>query len=142
MAKRKDPGDRIRKLGEREEQITVKLTQIEIEDQRHQVMMLLDDIDKIDQGLKAIKAEAKGRKDAILARIAEARRQESSGRRTDDVVVEEWLTQGNEVVRVRTDTGEQIGDPRTARAAELQEKLFTDDKDHGFPSSEEAFGTA
>lgn len=139
MAK-KDTERRMRKLGEREEQVVVLLSDEEVEAQRRVVLDLMCDKDRLADGLKAIRAEYKARVDRLTAKIQDSRQQVSDRKRTDDVVVEEWLTAGNEVVRVRKDTGETVGQPRTARADELQEDLGLDEKTSGFPSSEEAFG--
>lgn len=137
---KKNPSQRMKKLGEREEQVVVLLTDEDVEVQRKIVLDLMSDKDRLADGLKAIKAEYKARVDRLTARIQDARQQVSDRRRTDEVLVEEWLTQGNEVVRLRQDTGEVVGQPRTARPDELQEALDLEPSATGFPSPEEAFG--
>jgi hypothetical protein len=121
-----DPDERVRKLGEREETISEKLTQIEIEDERSRVCGWIQTRDELDTKRKSVNADFK----AKIAEIENALGAITKGRRDTDLTIEEWLTRGNEVVRVRKDTGEQIG-ARNARAEELQEKLFKDDEPNG-----------
>jgi hypothetical protein len=123
---RKDPNRFVRKIGEREESIETKLTQVQIEDMREEVMTLLDDEERIEEKAKeAAKNFASQIKTNNLQRN-ELRRTIASGRRKQTLIIEEHLTASNEVVRIRKDTGEAIGSPRTATPRELQEELFQD----------------
>lgn len=134
--------ERLKRLAVRVETVTLKLTQLEIEDTRAHVMDLLAVRDGIDEKLKSIKAEYRAKIAEVDERLNRARTEVCSGRRDIEIPVEEWLTRSNEVVRVRTDTGEQIG-ARTAHAEELQEELFPDGApaaEDNFPTSAEAFG--
>lgn len=121
--KKKDPNERIRKIGEREEVIEIKLTQLQLEDMREEVMTLLDDEERIEEKAKeASKNFASQLKTNQLQRN-ELRRTIAGGKRRETIIVEEHLTASNEVVRIRKDTGDQVG-ARTATPRELQEDLF------------------
>lgn len=140
--------DRIRKLGDCCETIRHPLSQEEVDEEKGRVCDLLARRDNITASLKSIKAEYKAKLDVVDERIGVARRAASDRFRDLDLDVEEWLTRGNEVVRVRSDTGEVLG-RRTASADELQESMFTDDPPRkasadpdGFPTADEAFGHA
>lgn len=138
--------DRIRKLGDCAETIRQALSPTEVEEEKGRVCDLLARRDNITAALKSIKSEYKAKLEAVDERIGAARRAASDKYRELDVEVEEWLTRGNEVVRVRTDTGEVLG-RRTATAGELQESMFPDEPPprrgagaDGFPTADEAFG--
>lgn len=123
---KKDPNERVRKIGEREEIIETKLTQKEIEDLRGTVMVLLDRKDEILEKKSEVVKNYGSQLATVDLEIDTTRRLIHSGRRKIDITVDEFLTQGNEIVRIRRDTGEQIG-ARTATQKELQEPLFEDD---------------
>lgn len=123
--RKKDPNERIRLLATREEIVDSKLSQLQIEDMRATVIELLDEEERING-----KKEESGKNFASQLKtnrlqIDELRRKITSGRRRDTIVVEEYLTGSNEVVRIRADTGERIG-ARTATLKELQEEMFSD----------------
>ena len=131
---KKNPTERIR--GEREEILEEKLTQLAIENMREEVMILLDDEERLQEKAKeAAKNFGSQIKTNELQRN-ELRRTITSGRRRITLVVEEYLTASNEVVRVRKDTGEQIGQ-RTATPRELQEELPLDSKAEEAAESED-----
>lgn len=115
----KDPNERVRMLVERTEVV---------EDQRAKVCELRDRQDTLDEELKSIKAGFKEKSDALELQERRARRLVSTGKDEAEVKIQDWLTRGNSVIRIRTDTGEPMGDPRKARADELQEQLFKDDE--------------
>lgn len=124
--KPKDPNERVRKLGEREEQLEIRLTQLEMDDYHNQHLALSNQRDELEEKLAEVKANYKAQFEAIDLQVAATRRLLNTRRRTATVKVEEWLTASNEVIRLRADTNEQLGDLRKARADELQEKLFPD----------------
>jgi len=119
---------RVRKLGEREESVVTPLSDSQLEEVKERVMVYLDEIDAIkdkkDEAVAQFKAEAA----TIKLQLETDRKLLKSRARKDMVVIEEYLTQANEVIRVRKDTGEQIGQ-RTATSAELQEEMFTEPAD-------------
>jgi hypothetical protein len=123
---KKDSNRLVRKLGEREEVIETKLTQIELEDKRMEVMILLDDEEAIERKAKEASANFTSQLKTNKLQRNELRRVITSGKSRQTLVIEEHLTAANEVVRVRKDTGDIIGQPRTATARELQEDLFQD----------------
>jgi hypothetical protein len=122
----KDPMERVRKIGSRDETIEIRLTQIQIENERALIVALLDQREEIEEKKAEVVAQFKAQNATVDLQIESARRLIKSGRRHESVKIEEWLTVGNDVIRVRPDTGEILGDPRKARAEELQEKLFPD----------------
>lgn len=122
-----DPHTRIRMLGERDESITISLSDGEVADQRTRACDLRDQIDALEDKIKSVKVDFKAKQDDLEQQERVARRLASTRRAEVDVKIQEWLTRGNEVVRVNASTGEQLGPPRTARAAELQESLPFDD---------------
>lgn len=133
-----DPHGRIRMIGERDESVTLSLTEPQISEYRKLACSLRDQIDQIEDQAKAASSSFKGRQKELEERERVARRIASTGRADVDVRIQEWLTRSNEVVRVNADTGEQLGPPRTARASELQESLPFDgssDDDVGSPGS-------
>lgn len=122
----RDPFELVRKLGEREESLDVRLTDVEMDDLHMQHLALTNQRDELEEKLSEVKANYKAQFEAIDLQVATTRRLLNTRRRTTTVKVEEWLNASNEVVRKRADTGEQLGDARKARADELQEKLFPD----------------
>jgi len=120
-------GDFIRKLSEREETIEFDLQQSELDELGRQVLVLLDEEDKINQrkeeAMKNFASQLKTNK----LQIDEMRSVIRERKRRIKLRVAEHLTRGNEVVKVRTDTGETVGRSRTATPRELQEELFNKD---------------
>lgn len=118
---------RIRLLATREEIIESKLTQLQLEDKRSTVMELLNEEESIeakkDEASKNFASQLKTNR----LQIDELRRIINSGRERTTIQVEEYLTKANEVIRIRTDTGDQIGQ-RTASQRELQEDLPLEQK--------------
>lgn len=123
--KPRDPEERIRLVATREEVVETKLTQQQIEDMREEVMILLDDEETIekrkDEALKNFGSQLKTNQ----LRRNELRRTIAAGRKRETVTIEEHLNGRNEIVRIRKDTGDKIGQ-RTATARELQEDMFAD----------------
>lgn len=158
--KKKDPNERIRMVGEREQAIEIPLTADQLDDERSAVMEFLDHKEEIEDRKKEAMKNFASQIATVELQIEGSRRLIKSKRRKVVVVIEEWLTAANEIIQVRRDTNEQIGDPRRARAEELQERLFppeqedpqqqnaaqssnstpTMSQEAEFPSSEDAFG--
>lgn len=126
-------------LAERDEVIIVELTPSQIEEQRALCCRLGDQIDDLEDKLKVVKADFKAKADALGEQERHARLLVRTRRDEVEVRVQEWLTRGNAVVRIRADTGELVGDARNARADELQEKLF---KDGEQPPPDDGFGAS
>jgi hypothetical protein len=124
--RKKDPNERIRKIGEREEVLEIKLTEVQRDKERHNVMFLLDQVDELEEKKKEVVKNYASQLAAVELQIHAARQLANSGKRRDSVTIEEWLTGSNDIIRIRADTGEQVGDLRRARAEELQEKLLDD----------------
>ena len=122
--KKKDPG--VRMLDEREETLDVRLTQVEMDELHNQHLVLTNQRDDLEERLAELKANYKAQFEAIDLQVSSTRKLLNTKRRQVPVKVQTWLTKSNEVIRVRTDNGDQLGDPRKARADELQESLFPD----------------
>jgi hypothetical protein len=120
---KKDPMGRVRKIGEREENVDVKLTQLQIEDLREQVMVYLDDEERIEEKAKEAQKNFASQLKTNQLQRNEIRRTIAAGRKRVSITVEEYLTNSNEVIRVHKQTGEQLGPARTATPRELQEEL-------------------
>ena len=120
----KDPFERIRKVGAREESLERRLTDVEMDDLHQQYLVLGNQREELEKKKAEVMANYGAQFKAIDLQADTTRRQLNSRRKSDVVTVEEWLNASNEIVRIRADTGEQLGDPRKARADELQEKLF------------------
>lgn len=119
----KDPMARRKKIGQRVENLVEKLTPMQIEDEKEKVISLLRSKGELAAKKKTANAEFKLKADEIEEQIAATVMVVNTARRETEVTIEEWLTHGNEVIRVRADTGEQIG-RRTARVEELQMEIF------------------
>lgn len=124
--KRRDPNERIRMVGDREVIIDIALTPIQLEDEHHNVMAFLDQKEEIEEKKKENMKNFAAQLAAVELQIDASRRLIKSKRRRETVIIEEWLTGANEIIQIRQDTQQQVGDPRRARAEELQEKLFPD----------------
>jgi len=123
--KRRDPNERIRLVATREEVIESKLTQNQIDEYQRENMVLDNEVEKLEEKKKEQAANIASQLKTIELQKSELRRMCNSGRRRETVEVEEYLTGSNEIVRIRKDTGERIGQ-RTATARELQEEMFPD----------------
>lgn len=121
------PLQRIRKLGDRDEVVSVVLSEEQIGKKMDESAELRDRIDAMQQKIKDVTASLKARLNVLKCDEKEARSAATSGRLDVEVHIEEWLTQGNQVIRVDSSTGDQIGQPRSARPNELQEDMFPDD---------------
>lgn len=123
----KDDSPYVRKLAERDEVVEFDLHQPEIDELGRQVLVLLDEDDKInqrkDEAAKNFASQLKTNK----LQIDELRGVIKEKKRRMKLHIIEYLTKGNEVMKIRADTGEPVGKPRTATPRELQEELF--DKD-------------
>lgn len=123
---RKDPSARARTIGEPySEVITISLTPSEVAEQRSELCTLLDAEEKLDERLARIKAEIKAEATTVEDKIKVTRRRISTKQTDVEVTLQQYLTVGNEVIIVRTDT-DDIMYRRTATARELQEDLFAD----------------
>lgn len=142
MAQRKlfESSERVRKIGERKETITVELDPSEIEAERTAVLDLLGRKDNLEAARKSLASEYKAKIEAVESAMTACRQAATTGKRTVELDIEEWLTRSREVVRVRADNGDVIG-KRNARADELQEALFDERQaDPTFPPAGDAFG--
>jgi hypothetical protein len=129
MPKKPQQAERLRKIGQREERIPIDLTPAQREKLQDRVCReLIPQRRQLEARLKEIKAEYSAKIKAIQGDIDSCVERASTGRDAIDVVVEELLGPGNQVLRMRTDTGEQIG-TRVASQSELQEDFEFDDED-------------
>ncbi len=129
-----------RKLGERRETITVDLSPTEVEEEKTLVMDLLGRRQNLEAAKKSTMADYKAKIDKVSEQITSSCRVATTERREIEIDVEEWINRNNQVVRIRRDTGEILGEPRTARADELQEALFGNGAADEFPTPVDAFG--
>lgn len=123
MSKKNGTAKFVRKLGEREEDVIVTLSDREVQAERKaaiDMMMKIEELkekkkknaDEFSRNIKSFKADLEDTLEVI-----------DNGSREEKIVVEDWLLSNNEVIRIRQDTREQVGPPRTATASELQEEL-------------------
>lgn len=132
--------ERVRKLGERTEEITAELSPEEVEAEKTIVLDLLGRRDNLESSRKSIASQYKARIEAVDTEITEHRLAATTRKRQIDVTIEDWLTTSRKVVRVRADNGEVIG-RRDARTEELQEALFEDrTAELSFPPPDDVFG--
>lgn len=125
---------KIRKLSSRIETITVDLTPDEINAQKSLVCELRDKQDALERELDAFKAGINGQVKKLKQAEVVARRAISTRKQEIEVMVEECLLDGHDGVMVqkfRADTGELVGQPRRASAAEAQESLPMSDGGFG-----------
>lgn len=129
MAKKLSNSERVREIGSPRIEVVVEdLSPMQIEQVKTTITELLD---REDDGKARLKALAKGFKDVLAivkANLAVARTEVATGKRRTEVEIQEFLTKSNEVIRVRKDTGEQVG-ARTASADDLQEPIPFEAKD-------------
>lgn len=140
MSRKKDKDPRrIRMLGEREEKVVFRLTPLQVEDRRQVCLDVLDDIEQKENELKEMSSALRGKIKELKAGLKRTRKEVADAKVTEELVIQEWLMSDNQVIKVRKDTDLPVGDPRVARAEELQEKLFADksDKDDGVPDDTE-----
>lgn len=123
----------IKKLGDPHPQvIQVSLTDEQRAERRKQACDLRDQRASLVEEKKLAVAGFNHRKKALENLEAVARGQASTGIEELAVVVQDYLTAGNEVISVRVDNSEAVA-KRTATADELQEELFggtDEDKPH------------
>lgn len=124
--KPRDPFERVRMLEERDETLEVRLSDVEMDELHQQHLQLGNQREQLEEKLAEVKANYKAQFEAIDLQVVTTRRLLNTRRKQVAVKVQTWLNASNEAVRIRSDTGEQLGDPRKARADELQEKLFPD----------------
>lgn len=130
----REPAPRIRKLSSKLETITVSLSSEEVYAQRVLVCEFRDKQDAIKNELATKVTELKAKAKELEQAEAVARRLVSTRKQDIEVMVEECLIDGHDgvmVQRVRADTGELVGQPRRATAAERQENLPTSDGGFG-----------
>jgi hypothetical protein len=121
------PAKRVRKLGERTETEFVDIPHAEVSDAKDRTHAILHKLDQLREEKKAAMGSFKARADDLNAQLSTSRATAGGARREVEFQVEEWLTSANEVIRIRADTGEQLG-ARTASAREMQEELPLDDE--------------
>lgn len=142
MAKKKEPSDqnseRVREIGApRLETIVEDLSPMQVEECKTKITQLLD---RQDEAKRRLKDLAKGFKDvlaAIKAELDTTRTEVATAKRRTEVEIQEYLTKRNEVIRIRADTGDQVGAARTARPAELQEPLPFEDSESNDESKDD-----
>lgn len=123
MAKKRNKSDEPRrKLAERTEVVEVRLTPMQIEDERAKVVDLLQERDELKAAWKSAKDAHKAKETELDSRLETARGAIRAAKIRREITVEEWITDRNEVIRIDKATGEEIG-RRTASARELQEDL-------------------
>lgn len=130
----REPAPRIRKLSSKLETITVSLSSEEVDAQRVLVCEFRDKQDAIKNELATKVTELKAKAKELEQAEAVARRLVSTRKQDIEVMVEECLIDGHDgvmVQRVRADTGELVGQPRRATAAERQENLPMSDGGFG-----------
>ncbi len=133
-------GDRLanaRKIGERQETITHMLSPTEVELEQREVCKLLREIEKTEAEIKNVTATHKSRLVDLKTRLRGSANTANTAKRDVEITVEEWLTDKNEVIRVRADNGEVIGN-RVARTSELQEELELEPEGDDEDSEDEA----
>lgn len=117
----------VKKIGDpRTETVKVELTEIERQDARATACDLRDQLEKLKEEAKTIRAGFAQRIKDLAQRELECRQRASTGIDHVAVVVQDHLTAGNEVVAVEIKTGLPVA-RRTATADELQEDLFGGD---------------
>ncbi len=136
---KKDPNERKRLIGSRQETIERVLTPAEMDDAHERLITLLGDKAGLEEEKKAAGAELAAKIKRAQADIVGTLEQLRRKRTKEEITVEEWLTAGNEIVKVNAATGEQLG-ARTARADELQEKLAIADAPKDAPAKSAADG--
>lgn len=122
-------GSPLRKLGEpHPSTIQIELTEEQRAERRKHACDLRDQQAALAEEAKLAAAGFRQRKKALENLEAVARVQASTGIESVAVVVQDYLTEGNEVISVRIDTDKTVA-RRTATAEELQEEMFGDDDD-------------
>lgn len=122
-------GSRLRKQGEpHPETIEIQLSDEQRTERRKRACDLRDQQAALVEEKKLAMAAFGQRKKDLENKEAVARQQASTGIEVAAVVVQDYLTDGNEVISIRIDTNEPVV-RRTATADELQEDLFGADSD-------------
>lgn len=119
---KKNPDERKRKIGSRIEEIERVITPSEHELEVETLIAALGEKQRAEDDKKAASVKFKAIIDTAKVQISESLDVITKKRRTDEVVVEEWLTAGNEIVRINSETGERIGGARNATAAEMEQE--------------------
>lgn len=135
--KLEDRKDIVRKVAEYEEEIKIQLSDDQIDRLRSDVMDMLDHKEVIEDKKKEVMKNYASQLATVDLEIVSCRRVIRDGERVEKVVIEEYLTKGNEVARFRKDNGNPI-DTRTATMAELQESLPLDKQPAQQPPHEDA----
>lgn len=122
-------GRTLKKLGDpHPESIEITLTEDQRTERRKRACDLRDQQAALAEEKKLAVAGFAQRKKALENLEAVARGQAATGVEVVAVVVQDYLTAGNEVISVRVDTNDPVS-RRTATAEELQEDLFGADAD-------------
>lgn len=121
----------VKKLGEpRAETVQIELSDSDRDDQRRLACDLRDQQIKLLDEKKNSRAAFNARQKDLEAKEEAARQRASTGIDHVAVVVQDFLTSGNQVVSVQLDTQKPVA-VRTATADELQEDLFGGSDDGG-----------
>ncbi len=140
---KKEPATIVRKLGDSIESFEEKISPAEMAELGRITIATLAEEEGCVEAFKEMRDNHKSELTKIRRRRSDARRMLASGIKRVEATVEEFLTVNNEVVRVRTDTGESLA-ARNATKDELQEELPLDRPSAApaddFPDSDAAFG--
>lgn len=123
---KKNKEERIRKIGQREEIVSLDLDTDARDEASAHLLVLLNDEEGIKERLKEQASTLRAELKTNQLEQKRLRRELGDGKRKETLMIEEWLTKGNEIIRIRADDGSQVGDVRKARAEELQEEMFQD----------------
>lgn len=127
-------GNRLRKLGDpHPETIQIELSDEQRQERRKAACDLRDQQYALVEEKKLAMAAFSQRKKALENAETVARQQASTGIEVVAVLVQNYLTAGNEVISLRVDTNDEVS-RRTATPGELQEELFGGDNGFGAPS--------
>lgn len=133
---KKDSNEIVKKLGEREEVIMHELTDAQLNEAKDNILCLLEDRSQLKAKVKEVASNLGAQAKTIDLQIDNLRETCKTGKRRETVTIEEHLTRGNQVVRIRKDTGKQLG-TRQALAEELQEDLFPPRPEAAAPAQED-----
>lgn len=112
----------------RMETITESLSPALVEAERDKVCTAQQNIANLEEKAKTTAAEFKARIVEEKQKRDTALRNARAGKREVEVQIDEWLDKHNQILLIRSDTGELIGD-RTASADELQTEMEFEDGD-------------
>lgn len=110
-----------RKISEEVEDLSIKLTEREISEERARATALVQEIEQKEAEIKASTSEARGEVKKLKAKLTAAVNAAQSGQKIAPVAVDMWL-EDDEIIRIRRDTGDVLS-TRRASPEERQELL-------------------